>query len=149
MPQSYTQLLYHIVFSTKGREPWLKEIRSRVHSYLGGGIRDEKGTPLCIGGVDDHVHILARLRQDKAISAVIGGIKAASSGWIHREFPTLPHFDWQDGYSAFTVSKSQSDIVRRYIDNQEEHHTKRNFKEELIILLDAHEIDYDPKYLWE
>jgi len=97
MPHSYTQLLYHIVYATKSRHPWLAEpIRSRLHAYLGGAIRDEGGTALAIGGVADHVHILARLRQDKAVSAVIGAIKANSSGWIHREFADLAAFEWQE-----------------------------------------------------
>src|SRR5262245_20017463 len=148
MPHSYTQLLYHIVYSTKERRPWLKGIRGRVHAYLGGGIRDEGGTALCVGGVDDHVHILARLRQDKAISAVIGAIKANSSGWIHREFSELAEFEWQVGYAAFTVSKSQEGHLRRYIDGQEEHHRTRSFQEELILLLKAHGIKYDERYLW-
>ncbi len=149
MPHSYTQLLYHIVYSTKNRHAWLTQpIRDRLYPYLGGGIRDEGGTALAIGGVADHVHILARLRQDKAISAVIGAIKANSSGWIHREFADLAEFAWQDGYAAFTVSKSQVERLRRYIARQEEHHRKRSFQEELLALLDAHEIEYDPRYLW-
>jgi putative transposase len=112
MPQSYTQLLFHIIFSTKDRKPWIVEpIRSRLHAYLGGGIRDEGGVALAIGGVEDHVHVLARLRQDKAISAVIGAIKANSSGWIHRQFDDLSAFAWQNGYAAFTVSKSQEKPV--------------------------------------
>ena len=149
MPHSYTQLLYHIIYSTKERYPWLKDIRSRVHAYLGGAIRGEGGIALCIGGVDDHVHILARLRQDKAISAVIGAVKANSSGWIHREFPELGKFEWQAGYAAFTVSKSQEDRVRGYIERQEEHHRKQSYQEEVIALLQAHGIDYDIRYLWE
>ena len=149
MPHSYTQLLYHIVWSTKERNPWLVDsVRDRVHAYLGGGIRSEGGTALCIGGVEDHVHVLARLRQDKALSAVIGAIKANSSGWIHREFPDLAGFEWQAGYSAFTVSKSQESRVRTYIDGQIEHHRKKPFKEELLALLKAHEIEYNEAYLW-
>jgi putative transposase len=150
MPQSYTQLLYHIVYSTKDRQPWLiPPIRERLYPYLGGAIRDEGGTALCIGGVDDHIHILARLRQDKAISAVIGAIKANSSGWIHREFSDLASFAWQAGYGAFTVSKSQQHRVGAYIEKQEEHHRRKPFKEKLIALLDAHQIEYDERYLWE
>jgi REP element-mobilizing transposase RayT len=104
---------------------------------------------LCVGGVDDHVHILARLRQDKTVSAVIGAIKANSSGWIHREFPALATFEWQAGYAAFTVSKSQSPRVSRYIETQEDHHRRQSFQAEMIALLDSHEIDYDEQYLWE
>ncbi|MBI3410752.1 MAG: IS200/IS605 family transposase [Planctomycetes bacterium] len=149
MAHSYTQLLYHIVYSTKERHPWLNDdIRGRVHAYLGGGIRDEGGVAMCIGGVADHVHVLARLRQDKAISAVIGATKANSSGWIHREFTELKQFEWQNGYAAFTVSKSQEERVRRYILGQEEHHRRKTFQEELVALLEAHGIEYDARYLW-
>ncbi|HEV3146074.1 MAG TPA: IS200/IS605 family transposase [Gemmataceae bacterium] len=148
MPHSYTQLLYHIIYSTKGRQPWLKGKASRVHAYLGGGIRYEGGVALCIGGVGDHVHLLARLRQDKAVSAVIGAIKANSSGWIHREFPDLTDFEWQTGYAAFTVSKSQEARLRRYIETQEAHHRQQTFQDEFIALLNAHDIEYDLRYLW-
>jgi REP element-mobilizing transposase RayT len=149
MAHSYTQLYYHIVYATKERNPWLVvAIRSRLHAYLGGAIRDEGGSALAVDGVEDHVHILARLRQDKAVSAVVGAIKAKSSGWIHREFPDLTIFAWQEGYSAFTVSKSLTDRVGRYIDCQEEHHRKKSYPDELIALLDTHAVEYDPRYLW-
>ena len=120
-----------------------------MHDYLGGGIRGEGGIPLCIGGIEDHVHILARLRQDKAISAVIGAIKANSSGWIHRTFPDLSAFAWQAGYGAFTVSKSQEVSVHKYIEGQEEHHRVKPYRDELIEMLNEHEIEYNEKYLWD
>ncbi len=150
MPQSYTQLLYHIVFSTKGRMPWLVEpMQARLYAYLGGGIREEGGVALGIGGVENHVHILARLRQDKAVSAVIGAIKANSSGWVHREFPNLSSFAWQQGYAAFTVSKSQEKTILDYIARQEEHHHGQPFQEELLAFLEALLVEYDERYLWD
>ena len=149
MAHSYTQLLYHVVFSTKERRPWLTlPVIDRLHPYLGGAIREQGGIALAVGGIADHVHLLARLRQDKAISAVIGSIKATSSGWLHREFTELVAFEWQEGYAAFTVSKSQEEVVKRYVLRQEEHHRKRSYKEELVALLEAHGIEYDPQYLW-
>ena len=108
MAHSYTCLLYHLVFSTKDREPWLQaELRPGLWEYLSGAIRSEGGFCLIANGVSDHVHLLARLRQDKAISEVLRSIKANSSGWIHDAFPKLRGFHWQEGYGAFTVSKSQ------------------------------------------
>ena len=149
MPHSYTSLFYHIVFSTKERYPFLNlDVRARVYDYLGGAIRSEEGTSLIVNGVADHVHILARLRQDKAIADVLRDIKANSSGWIHDRFPNLSKFAWQGGYAAFTVSKSQLGVVQRYIANQEGHHQKITFQEELIALLKAHEIEFDERYLW-
>jgi len=116
---SYTNLLYHFVFSTKRREPSLHaDLRPRLYEYLGGGIRDEKGIALAINGMADHVHILAKLRQDKAVSDMLRGIKANSSGWIHRTSPDLERFAWQEGYGAFSVSQSQVERVKEYIRHQ-------------------------------
>ena len=95
MPHSYTQLYYHFVFSTKNRERSLEQlVRERLFPFIGGGIRDEGGTALIVNGIEDHVHILARLRADKAVSDVVRNIKSISSGWIHKEFPSLSAFAW-------------------------------------------------------
>ena len=148
MSSSYCNLLYHIVFSTKDREPWLAaSIRSRVHTYLGGAIRGEAGIALIINGTADHVHILAKLRQDKALSKTIGELKANSSGWISRTFGGAMGFAWQEGYGAFTVSESQVPKVRRYIERQEEHHRTVSFFEELKVILRAHGLPFDERYL--
>jgi putative transposase len=138
MAHSYTCLLYHLVFSTKDREPWLHgEWRPRLWEYLSGAIRSEGGFCLLANGVADHIHLLARLRQDKAVSDVLRAIEANSSGWIHDAFPKLCSFHWQDGYGAFRVSKSQMETVRRYIARQEAHHRKLTFQEEFVALLGA------------
>src|SRR5258708_152840 len=120
MAHSFTNLLYHIVFSTKNREPWLqKPKRTDVFEYMGGLIRERGGIPLIINGVEDHVHLVAKLRQDRSISDVVRDIKALSSLWIHKNYAELECFAWQTGYGAFTVSQSQEPRVRRYIANQE------------------------------
>jgi putative transposase len=150
MSKSYCNLIYHLVFSTKDRHPWLRnDIRTRTYEYLGGAIRDEGGIALVVGGTTDHVHILAKLRQDKAVSGVLRDIKSNSSGWIHRTFAKLPQFGWQAGYGGFSVSASQVEKVRQYVVKQEEHHKTQSFKEEYIALLDAHGIEYDERYLWD
>jgi len=150
MAHSYTCLLYHLVFSTKAREPWLQgELRPRLWEYWSGAIRSEGGFCVLANGVSDHVHLLARLRQDKAGSHVLRAIKANSSGWIHDSFPKLRSFHGQDGYGAFTVSKSQMETVRRYIAGQEAHHRKLTFQEEFLALLKAHEVEYDERYIWK
>ena len=149
MSQSYCNLIYHIVFSTKSRQTWLgDEIGARVHAYLGGAIRDEGGTALVVNGTSDHVHILAKLRQDRAVSDVLRNIKSNSSGWIHKTFPDVPQFSWQAGCGAFTVSPSQLEKARRYIMEQEEHHKTRSFEDKFMALLRAHGIEYDERYLW-
>src|ERR1700704_2273623 len=136
MSSSYCNLLYHIVFATKGREPWLTTaIRPRIHQYLGGAIRSEQGIALIVNGTVDHVHILAKLRQDKAISKAIGELKANSSGRISRTFRDAAGFAWQEGYGAFTVSESQVPKIRNYIERQEEHHRKISFLEEFKVIL--------------
>ena len=148
MPHSYTSVLYHIVFATKGRRALLKPpVAERLHAYLGGGIREEGGTVLVINGTADHVHILARLRQNKALSDVVRSIKANASKWVHETFPSHRAFAWQNGYGAFTVSESQVPRVQRYIEKQEEHHRQTTFDEEFVTLLRLHGISFDPQYL--
>ena len=149
MSQSYCNLIYHIVFSTKGRQNLLYDrIRPRIHEYIGGAVRNANGVAIIVNGTADLVHILARLRQDQAISDILRNIKASTSGWIHRTFPDLATFAWQVGYGAFTVSASQIEKARLYIINQENHHKTMSFTEEFVALLDAHGIEYDAKYLW-
>lgn len=150
MGHTYTQLLYHIVYSTKERRPWLRaEIQQRLREYLGGAIRDEGGVAILVGGVEDHIHIFARLPQSKSLSDIVRNIKANSSGWIHREFPDLADFAWQRGFSAFTVSHSQGDRVKEYVAHQEDHHRRQSFQDELRELLSKHGIEYDEEYLWD
>ncbi len=150
MSHSFTNLLYHIVFSTRNREPWLDaSMRSRLWAYLGGAIRAEGGIALCINGVADHVHILAKLRQDKAVSDVLRAIKANSSGWVHETFEHLGAFAWQRGYGAFSVSQSQAPRVRVYIVEQESRHRNETFQDEFLALLRAHEIEFDERYIWD
>ncbi len=147
---SFTNLLYHVVFSTKERQPWLDEdMRPRVFAYLGGLVRGVEGIALLVNGMPDHVHILAKLRQDQALSDVVRHIKANSSGWIHRTFPALEHFAWQTGYGAFSVSQSQVEKVRAYIENQEAHHRRRPFQKEFIALLKAHNLPFREEELWD
>jgi putative transposase len=145
MPQSYTNLIYHIVFATKNRQPLITDdVKSRLYDYIGGTIRGTGGIALAINGMDDHVHVLAKLRPDKSVSDVLCDLKANSSSWMHDVFPELKDFSWQNGYGAFTVSASQIDKVKEYIANQEEHHRKIvSFRDEFIKLLKANEIEFD------
>ena len=148
MSSSYCNLLYHIVFSAKDREPWMAaSLRPRIHEYLGGAIRSEGGIALIVNGTADHVHILAKLRQDKAVSKVVGEIKANSSAWISRTFKECRAFAWQEGYGAFTVSESQVPKVRSYLERQEEHHRTVSFLEEFKVMLRAHGLAFDERYL--
>ncbi len=117
---SFTQLNYHIVFSTKHRRPAIDvDLQSRLYEYLGGTIRSRKGQSIEIGGTRDHVHILTKLSPTLAIADVIRDLKSNSSKWISELPDTRFPFEWQKGYSAFTVSYSQIDAVQRYIRGQE------------------------------
>ena len=144
MAHTFTNLLYHIIFATKDRCAMLKpSMAGRVHAYLGGGIREEGGVALAVNGTANHVHILAKLRQDKTVSDVLRSIKANASKWIHQTFLVQSSFAWQTGYGAFTVSESQVEKVRRYIAEQETHHRTMSFEEEWAAILKAHGIDFD------
>lgn len=149
MPQSYTNLIYHIVFSTKNRQSSITDdVKTRLYDYIGGTIRKQGGIALAINGMADHVHILAKLRPDKSVSDVLRDLKSNSSGWIKEVFPDLKDFSWQNGYGAFTVSASQIEKVKEYIANQERHHRKiGSFRDEFVKLLRANEIEFDEKYL--
>jgi len=148
MPGTFTRLLYHIVFSTKHRANLIAaDLQPRLYRYLGGIVRDERGVAHEIGGVADHVHLLIQWRADEALSTLMRRLKANSSTWVHREFPTMRTFYWQEGYAVFTVSPSQFDRVRQYVHDQPAHHRQRGFAEELRELLDAHGIEYDERYL--
>jgi len=150
MPSTYTNLLYHIVFSTKDRRPFINpKLRTELHPYLGGIITDAGGEALEIGGVEDHVHLLVKLPAILALSDALRLIKSNSSKWAGEHPELVRAFAWQTGYAAFTVSKSQVPSVRKYIKNQDQHHRRRTFKQELVSLLEKHEIDYDRRYLWD
>jgi putative transposase len=147
MAGTYTKLIYHIVFSTKTRQTFISEqIEAELYKYIGGIIRGIGGSCLEINGMPDHVHILASLPPKIALSDALRDIKN-SSKWVHETKPTLQKFAWQDGFSAFSVSTSQVEPVRQYIVDQKTHHNQRDFKTELLGLLDKHEIEFDERYI--
>lgn len=150
MPGTYSQILLHVIFTTKQRRPWLTpEVSDRLYDYLGGIIRTAKGTLYAIGGADDHVHLYLRWRTDGAVSDLIRDVKAKSSAWVHANFPRRGAFAWQTGYAVFSVSKSQESNVKAYIARQREHHRRADFKAELLKLLQAHEIEFDQRYVFD
>lgn len=150
MPGTYSQILLHIVFSTKRREQWITaDIAERLYPYLGGIIRAEKGVLYEIGGVEDHIHLYLRWLPNATVSDLMRTLKARSSKWIHDTFPSLGAFTWQEGYSVFTVSKSQEGAVKAYIARQREHHKNEDFKTELLRLLRLHEIEFNESYVFD
>ena len=150
MGSTYCSLLYHAVFSTKDRKRWLDDrIRQRVYDYMGGTVREKGGVLIAANGTDDHVHLLLGLRQTKAIADAVKEVKANSSRWIHETFSDYRDFAWQRGYGAFTVSFSQQKKVEAHLANQKKHHRKATFQKKFLILLDAHRVEYDERYLWD
>jgi REP element-mobilizing transposase RayT len=150
MPGTYSQLLLHVVFATKGRAPSITDdVAMRLYPYIGGIVRAEKGVLLDIGGIEDHVHMYLRWRPDGSISDLMRTVKARSSKWVHETYPNLAAFAWQEGYSVFSVSKSQEDAVKKYIAGQAEHHKKEDFKCELLRILRAHGVEFDEKYVFD
>ena len=150
MPGTYSQILLHIVFSTKHREPWITaDVAERLYPYMSGIVRREKGVLYDIGGVEDHVHLYMRWRQDAAVSDLMRVVKANSSKWIHETFPNLVAFAWQEGYSVFSVSKSREGAVKTYIAGQKEHDKKEDFRSELLRLLRVHGIEFEERYVFD
>ena len=148
MSQSFTNLLYHLIFSTKDRRPIITlDYQPRLYDYIGGIIREVGGTSLGINGIEDHVHVVTKLRPDKALSDVLRVLKCNASGWMHDLFPSLAEFSWQRGYAAFTVSQSDVQEVRRYVAGQKEHHEKVSFRDEFIRFLKANHIEYDERFV--
>jgi REP element-mobilizing transposase RayT len=149
MSNTYTSLHYHIVFSTKDREPWIApEIEGRVWGYLATVARQYDMTPAKVGGLDDHVHLVVAIPPTLAMSKAIQLLKGSSSRWIRQTFPDLDVFRWQDGYGAFTVSTSVLPATITYVEQQRAAHEARTFQDEFRALLRRHEVEHDERYLW-
>ena len=145
---SFTSLNYHLVFSTRHREPLIEDTwQPRLYGYIGGIVRHQGGALLAAGGMPDHVHLLVAINKSVAITDAVRDINANSSKWVHDDIPDKAGFAWQAGYGAFTVSYSALDAVRRYFADQQEHHRVRTFQEEFAALLRRHEIEFDERYL--
>jgi putative transposase len=150
MAGTYTNLLYHIVFSTKDRAPLIREeFREDLYEYMGGIVRGERGTVIEIGGMPDHIHLLTVMRTEPSVAEFVKVVKAKSSNWVNDGRLLRGRFSWQVGYGAFTVSHSQLGKVREYIQNQAEHHRTIRFQEEFLEFLRRHKIEYDPVRIWE
>jgi REP element-mobilizing transposase RayT len=146
MSGTYTNLLVHIVFSTKERRPLIaSRFEEELYKYIGGIVRGQKCIQLAIGGIEDHLHILVKVKPTIALSNLVRDIKANSTGWINEKHYKLRKFAWQDGFAAFTVSFSQVERVKAYIRNQKRHHAKVDYKSELLTLLAKNQIEYDEK----
>jgi REP element-mobilizing transposase RayT len=150
MPQSLSDILVHVIFSTKDRTPYLMdEHLPAMHAYLAKVTRSLGCDCYRVGGVADHVHLAIRLPRTLSAAKFVEEIKTPSSKWVKTEFPRLRDFAWQRGYGAFSIGRSDLDALIGYIDRQEEHHRTKTFQEEYLELLKELGLGYDPRYVWD
>lgn len=151
MPQSLSAVYIHLVFSTKERRPFLKDraTREALHAYLGGISKRLDCQPIIVGGMEDHLHLLAKFGRTITQAEWVKELKRVSNLWLKEQDRGYADFQWQGGYSAFSVSQSNLEAVNEYIANQEEHHRKLNFQDELRKLLRKHDVEWDERYVWE
>lgn len=149
MAQTVVSLMLHIIFSTKNREPLITpEIEPELFAYMGGILKNNESRLLDAGGTADHVHLLISQSKNISLSSLMKDVKKDSSSWIKTKGREFRNFYWQDGYGGFSIGKSDTPELRKYIGSQKEHHRKRSFQEELIQFLDEYGIEYDIRYLW-
>ena len=150
MPGSFTCVHYHIIFSTKYREPTLRTDRfAHLFQYIGGILRQKGGKLVSAGGMPDHVHLLTAHGAQQALADAVRDIKSNSSRWLREQFADEGGFAWREGYGAFAVSYSHLNRVKDYLARQAEHHQTRSFQEEFVAFLERHGIEYDDRYLWD
>jgi len=148
MAQTASNLVIHLIFSTKARRNLItSEIRDDLFAYLGGIVREMRGAALIVGGMADHVHMLIRIRPVHAAAEIARVVKTNSSRWLRSKGNV--HFAWQNGYGAFSVSESNVPALTRYIATQEERHKKMTFQQEYVAFLKKNKVVYDARYIWE
>ena len=150
MPSTHHGILIHIIFSTKNRLPMIDESwQDELFAYIGGTVHDHKASILCSGGIEDHVHLLAKIHPSFSISETVQLLKSNSSRWVNQQGKTESRFEWQRGYGAFSVSQSQAPRVKSYIQSQREHHRRQSFRDEYLEMLKRHEIEFDERYVFD
>ena len=151
MPQPFSAVYIHLVFSTKDRRPLLRDktMRAALHSYLAGVSKQLDCAPVLAGGVEDHIHLLARFGRTISQAEWVKELKRVSNIRLKEHGREYADFEWQGGYADFSVSQSNLEQVKLYIAGQEEHHRKVGFQEELRALLRRHDIDWNEKYVWD
>ncbi len=150
MANTFTQIYVHIVFSVKGRQNFIqKSWKDELHKYICGIVNGKDQKVYAIGGMADHIHLLVSIKPTISISDLVRDMKANSSKWINEKQYVVGKFQWQEGFGAFSYGQSQLDIVITYINNQEQHHEQKTFKDEYMELLQRFNIIYDEKYLFE
>jgi len=150
MPQSLSSILIHVVFSTKNREPLLTpQIEAELYPYMASIFKALESPALIINGTSDHLHTLLSLSRVMTIADLVEEVKTGSSKWIKTKGKQFHNFHWQSGYGAFSIGQSQVPGVRRYIRRQKEHHRRMTFQDEYRKFLNAYEVEYDERYVWD
>src|ERR1700733_9397261 len=147
MPQSLSSILVHVIFSTKNREPFLRDLalRRELEAYLVGTLDGIGCPPVNLRAVADHLHVLCMLSRTVTIARLVEALKTESSKWVKRHSQGVPAFQWQAGYAAFSVSASNAGRVKGYIENQDEHHRTKTFQDELGAFFCRHQIEFDER----
>ena len=150
MGQSLVRNYLHIVFSTKYREPLIREaVESELYAYMGGICKSMECHPIKIGGYTDHIHILCMLSKKIPVMKLVEEVKSHSSKWVKTKGEEYRAFYWQDGYGAFSVNPAQTEKVIHYIENQKEHHRRKTFQDEYRAFLEKYKVEYDELYVWD
>lgn len=150
MANTYTQIHLHIIFAVKYRESIIRDSwKDELYRYITGIVQNNKHKMIAINGMPDHIHLLVGMRPTQSVSELLQDIKGNSSKWINEKKFIKSRFEWQEGYGAFSYSKSQLKNVVTYIENQEEHHRKKTFREEYLDFLKAFEVDFDEKFIFK
>jgi len=148
MPNTYTQIYIQTVFAVENRISLIKEQwREELHKYITGIVQNNKHKLIAINSVANHMHIFIGMKPIQSVSDLLQDIKGCSSTWINEKRFVRGHFNWQSGYGAFSYSHSQIDTVVKYIQNQQEHHKKKTFRQEYIEFLEKFHVDYDERYV--
>ncbi|MEO6301527.1 MAG: IS200/IS605 family transposase [Bacteroidia bacterium] len=150
MANTYSQIYIQFIFSVKYRDGVIhKSWKDELYKYITGIVKNNGHKMICINGMPDHIHILIGVKPSQSISELLKDIKANSSKWINEKRFVKGKFEWQEGYGAFSYSQSQLKDVIAYIENQEDHHKKKNFKEEYIDFLEKFEVTYEEKFIFK
>ena len=149
MANTYTQIYIHVVFAVEGRQNLIRgEHNDELQKYITGIISGERQKMIAINNMPDHLHLLIGLQPDYALSDLVRAVKAGSSRFINEKRWVAGRFSWQEGFGAFSYSRSQLGAVIRYIENQQKHHAKKSFREEYIDLLKKFNVEYDERYIF-
>ncbi|HMG83959.1 MAG TPA: IS200/IS605 family transposase [Ferruginibacter sp.] len=149
MPNTYIQIHVHFIFAVKYREATITNWKDELYKYITGIVQNNNHKMIAINGMPDHVHILIGIRPTQSISELLQNVKGNSSKWINEKKFTKKKFEWQEGYGAFSYGRSQLKDVITYIEDQEQHHSKKLFRQEYINFLEKFEVDYDERYIFK